>query len=95
MDLRPVTLEGRHVRFEPLSHAHHAALCEAARERELPPGRVREEIASALEDQAAGTSLPFATIDRASGRVAGGTRFFNIAPEHRRLEIGSNWLGRP
>ena len=38
-------------------------------------------------------SLPFATIHRASGRVAGSTRFGNITREHRRAEIGWTWLG--
>src|SRR5262249_58618933 len=38
-------------------------------------------------------SLPFATIHRASGCVAGSTGFGNITREHRRAEIGWTWLG--
>ena len=49
---------------------------------------------SALANASAGSELPFATIDRASGRPIGSTRFMSIVPEHRRLEIGWTWLGR-
>src|ERR1035438_5907018 len=43
MSVQPVTLEGRHVRLEPLSLAHHADLCEAGLDEELwrwIPGQV-------------------------------------------------------
>ena len=32
-------------------------------------------------------------IHLASGRVAGATRYLNMAPEHRGLEIGGTWYG--
>ena len=50
-------------------------------------------LATALENAAAGTEVPFATIDRATGRAIGSSRFMSIVPEHRRLEIGWTWLG--
>jgi len=37
--------------------------------------------------------VPFATIDLASNRAIGSSRFMSIAPEHRRLEIGWTWVG--
>ncbi len=49
--------------------------------------------ASPARRQAAGTDLPFAVIQLASGRVAGATRFMEIRPEHRGLEIGGTWYG--
>ena len=48
-----------------------------------------------MAEQAAGRSLPFATIDKPSGRIAGCTRYGNIEPPHRKLEIGWTWVGRP
>ena len=39
------------------------------------------------------SDLPFAVIHQESGRVAGATRYLNIAPEHRGLEIGGTWYG--
>lgn len=104
MKLEPVTLEGRSVRLEPLTAAHHAALCEVGLDPELwrlVPYRVSnaEEmmgyIGSALEAQAAGTAIPFATVEKASGRVVGSTRFMNIDAAHRRVEIGATWLAAP
>jgi len=40
-----------------------------------------------------GTDLPFAVIHLASGRVAGATRYLNIMPNDRGLEIGGTWYG--
>ena len=102
--LGPVVLEGSLVRLEPLTLDHHAALCEVGLDPELwrwipttirTPDDLRRYIDKALGEQAAGTSLPFAIIERASGRAIGSTRYMNIAAEHRRLEIGATWLGRP
>ncbi|MGH9695425.1 MAG: GNAT family N-acetyltransferase, partial [Bryobacteraceae bacterium] len=39
------------------------------------------------------TALPFATIDRATKKAIGSTRYHHIAVEHRRLEIGVTWIG--
>jgi RimJ/RimL family protein N-acetyltransferase len=40
-----------------------------------------------------GTDVPFVAIHLASGRVAGATRYMNIAPRDRGLEIGGTWYG--
>ena len=45
--------------------------------------------------QSAGKALPFAIIDRATGRAVGSTRFGNFEPAHRRVEIGWTWPGTP
>jgi RimJ/RimL family protein N-acetyltransferase len=37
--------------------------------------------------------LPFVVIHLESGHVAGATRYLNMAPEHRGLEIGGTWYG--
>jgi RimJ/RimL family protein N-acetyltransferase len=103
MDVRPVTLEGEHVRLEPLTMAHHAALWEIAKDHELwrwtatdirTPGDLERYMQTALAEQAAGRALPFATIAKAAGRPVGSTRFGNIDPLNRRAEIGWTWLGR-
>ena len=83
----PVTLEGRHVRLEPLT-LHHAegllAVTGGPRETygftTVPASEeeMRRYIGTALADQEAGRALPFATVDRARGRVVGTTRFGNI-----------------
>ena len=104
MEVRPVTLEGSFVRLEPLSMAHHAGLSEVGLDQELwewipEPVRTPEEMRAYIEEaiaaQAAGTALPFATVERSSGRAIGSTRFGNIDRRHRRVEIGWTWLARP
>ncbi len=103
MRIEPVTLEGRFVRLEPLSLAHAAHLCEAGLDQELwrwtasrvrTPDEMRRYIETALEWQRQGTALPFAIIACASGRAVGSTRYGNIDPAHRRLEIGWTWVAR-
>jgi N-acetyltransferase len=100
--VRPVTLEGRIVRLEPLSLAHLDNLARVAFEGDLwrwtvtQPTTVEELrswIEAALAAAATGAETPFATIDLASGRAVGSTRFMAIVPEHKRLEIGWTWIG--
>ena len=95
MHLRPVTLEGSYVRLEPLAFHHLEGLVAAGREWDRTPERVWEGIEAALRDQAAGTAIPFATIHTTSGHVVGSTRFRDAVPAHRRVEIGSTWVGAP
>jgi len=99
----PVTLEGRHVRLEPLSLAHHDRLCAVGLDGELwrgaqtslaTPTDMRAYIETALTWQAQGTALPFAIIARTTGQVVGSTRYANIARADGRLEIGWTWLAR-
>lgn len=102
MDIRPTVLEGRHVRLEPLAMSHHAGLAQVLDPTLLQwftqPVTTGEDlrgfIATAIEEQAQGRSLPFATIDRATGRTIGSTRFGNIDRANRRVEIGWTWIGR-
>ncbi len=102
MLIQPVTLEGRNVRLEPLSLAHLAALGEAGLNDEIwrwMPQQVhsaeamRGWIEEALKAQEQGGTLPFATVEKRSGRAIGSTRYLNIDCANRRVEIGATWLG--
>jgi len=104
MNIQPITLEGQWVRLEPLSQDHCDGLWQAAQDESiwrwmLAPVNSRDEmrtyIDSALAGQAAGIMLPFATIDKASGRIVGSTRFDDIVQAHRRVEIGWTWIAPP
>jgi RimJ/RimL family protein N-acetyltransferase len=97
------TLEGARIRLEPLTEAHHPALCAIGLDAELwrwTPKQVHtaadmaDYIGFALAERGAGRALPFAIIDKATGRAIGSTRYMAIDPAHRRVEIGSTWLGR-
>ena len=104
MNLQPVTLEGRHVRLEPLAHAHHSALCALGLDPELwelipycvrTPEDMAAYIQTALDAQAAGSALPFATVNATTGQVIGSTRYMNIDQPNRRVEIGATWIAAP
>lgn len=101
--ITPVTLGGRFVRLEPLGEAHVPALaavgCDEGIWRLMLYGLIRSEadmrgwVRDLLARQAAGTDLPFAVIHLPTGRVAGATRFMEMRPAHRGLEIGGTWYG--
>jgi RimJ/RimL family protein N-acetyltransferase len=103
MMAEPVALEGQHVRLEPLAKAHLAGLARVGLEEELwrwipEPVRTVEEMAAyietALQEQERGVSLPFALIEKATGRAIGSTRYGNIERTHHRVEIGWTWVAR-
>ncbi len=99
--IAPVTLEGRHVRLEPMTLDHLPGLVAAGSfprlwdlttSRHDTPDTMRAYVEAALAGRDAGTAIPFVTLERAGGTIVGSTRFGNIAPEHRRAEIGWTWL---
>jgi RimJ/RimL family protein N-acetyltransferase len=102
MKVEPVTLEGRRVRLVPLERGHAegvtALLDDTLTLYFQKPFRTladaREMIEGALKAQNAGTALAFTTIDKESGKVAGGSRFLNIRVHDRVAEIGFTFVGR-
>ena len=103
MEVKPVTLTGNYVRLEPMTEAHIPALTEIGAGQTFwdfmlygninteddMRGWVRDILARAEK----GTDLPFVAVHLASGRVAGATRYLNIMPKDRGLEIGGTWYG--
>ena len=98
----PVTLDGPRVRLEPLEERHLEDLARVAFDdaiwrwtigRPMDARGLRIWFDQAWASAEAGVEVPFATLDTASGRAIGSTRFMSIAPEHRRLEIGWTWVG--
>ncbi len=47
---------------------------------------------AALADRDRGIQYPFVIVRKKEGELLGGTRFMDITPAHRKLEIGSTWL---
>jgi RimJ/RimL family protein N-acetyltransferase len=103
MHITPITLTGGHVRLEPLVEAHVPDLCRVGLEPSLwrymlygeidSEARMLDFVRDLLRRQAAGTDLPFAVVDLASGRAIGCTRFMEIQPRNRGVEIGGTWYG--
>ena len=103
MKVEPVTLVGKFVRLEPLSEAHVPSLAQVGLKQQIwrfmRYGKVETEdqlgawVRELLDLQAQGTDLPFAVIHLASGNAIGCTRYLNIDPPNRSLEIGGTWYG--
>ncbi len=100
MDWRtPVTLTGRYVRLEPMSETHVPGLTAAGLDdsiwEHMLYGEVRSEddVRLWVQDILSRPDLPFVVIHLKSGHLAGATRYLNMAPEHRGLEIGGTWYG--
>lgn len=97
--LEPLTLEGRRLRLEPLSAAHLDELT-ALVDPEIwrwytirveSEAQFRAFMESILTDQSLGKTLAFAIRDKATGELVGSSRYMNLDPANRRLEIGSTW----
>jgi RimJ/RimL family protein N-acetyltransferase len=101
MEIKPVILEGKHVRLEPVRLDHVAALWRVGAYEEIwryIPYAIRSEddmrtfIAAELRKQEAGLTFRFATIAKACQQPIGSTSYLNIDRQHRRLEIGGTWI---
>lgn len=100
----PVVLEDAFVRLEPLAETHRAGLAAAVA---ADPGAFSVSgpgaepdgtdgwFATAFRQTAAGTRIPFAVIDLASGRAVGSSSYLDMVPADDRLEIGHTWYGGP
>lgn len=101
--VQPVILTGKYVRLEPMSEEHISGLAEIGVGQPFwdfmlygPINTVddmRKWVLDILGRAAKGTDLPFVAIHLGSGRVAGATRYLNIVPQDRGLEIGGTWYG--
>lgn len=101
MNVEPLILSGESVRLEPLGQKHAQGLYNRGRHApdwQYMPRACFIDLADARQwiDEALDTPghLPFAIVERGKGRAVGSTRFLNIRPEHRSVEIGWTWLGQ-
>jgi RimJ/RimL family protein N-acetyltransferase len=101
--VEPVTLEGRHVRIEPLAYEHADGVRAAASDGELwrlwytsvpAPDKTKEWIDIALDVRERLGGMPFVVREKASGDIVGATRYFNVDATNRRLEIGHTWYAK-
>jgi N-acetyltransferase len=103
MEVKPVVLSGKYVRLEQMTEEHVSGLAEIGVGQTfwdfMLYGNIdtvedmRNWVKDILAREKKGTDLPFTVIHLASGRVAGATRYLNIEPQHRGLEIGGTWYG--
>ncbi|WP_298604963.1 GNAT family protein [uncultured Sphingorhabdus sp.] len=93
-------LEGSHVQLRPMVRSDGPAIVDAASDGKLwelfytivpGPESIDAYLDNAERDQGWGRSMPFAVIDKASGKLVGSTRYMRMNAPHRRLEIGTTF----
>jgi len=103
IDPRPIVLEGRGVRLEPLSPEHAPDLAAACADGNLwdlwftqvpEPAAAGSYVAAALQGQRDGQMLPWAVRELGSGSIVGSTRYHDIVPAIDRVEIGYTWYAK-
>lgn len=95
-------LEGQRVRLEPLAERHLAELRACANDPALweftfaaNPLTTDADAGKWLHEALnASSEWPFAIVDKRSGAIAGSTRYLDMAPAHRKLEIGYTFIAR-
>jgi len=99
--IEAATLKGSGVCLEPLAQEHAQGLYNRGRSAAdwaFMPRACFIDLADARQwiDEAreAPDQLPFAIVETLKGKAVGSTRYLNIRPEHRSLEIGWTWLGQ-
>ena len=103
MKFTPITLEGNFVRLEPLAASHKQGLCDAIRDGELwnlfvtivpHPDAIDAFFANAQTTLENNEGMAFVTIDKATNKIAGSTRFMKSNLPNKRTEIGFSFLGK-
>jgi RimJ/RimL family protein N-acetyltransferase len=97
----PATLTGSTVALEPLSERHWLGLLAVGIAPELwtwtierveSEADLRRWFDQAIAAGSEGRAVPFATVLREPGQVVGSTRFGNLDPVNRHVEIGWTWV---
>lgn len=98
-ELVPCTLVGRRVRLEPLTRDDAEGLVEAGKGVDwrwmfssvTSRAEAERYIASSQASREKGDEFAFAVKLGADGRIVGSTRYMDIQPSHRGVEIGGTW----
>lgn len=97
----PLALAGRRVELHPLEEDTLDALFAVAGDREMwrltsvdysDPAIFYPNFRAALRNRELGKAYPFLVCLAGSGRIVGTTRFLDIHPQDKKLEIGVTWI---
>ena len=100
MILGPCILDGNIVRLEPLRPEHREELLAAAQSSDIwawlslnlsDPAQLDAWIEKALIDEEHGLCHPFVVVERATRTILGSSRYMDIYPQSRGVEIGWTW----
>ena len=97
----PIVLENTLVKLVPLAFEHFSALQELAADKRIwefypvdgsEPHRIAAILEKAMAEKQKGTQYPFVLVDKRQNKLIGSTRYLDIQPLHRKLEIGFTWF---
>jgi RimJ/RimL family protein N-acetyltransferase len=97
----PVILRGQTVDLLPLEKSHFDELQQVAKEKRIweflpgdgtDPEKFSAICNEALSERENGNHYPFVIFHKGSRKLIGSTRFLDIVPKFRKLEIGWTWL---
>lgn len=100
----PEVLDGNRVKLIPLSMEHAEELWESAKNEDIWEHytfrkmqsfeKFKDFLSGSLREADSGKGFTFTIIDKATGKMRGGTSFLDIQPASRSLEIGRTWLAK-
>ncbi len=97
----PLTIKGTHADLISLEPKHFSDLETVAQDKRIwqfyaydgsDPTTLRSTLESGLADRGKGLQFPFVIFHKQQNRIIGSTRFMDIQPKHKKLEIGTTWL---
>lgn len=97
----PVTLKGQIVTLFSMTKKHFEPLAQLAADKRIwefyaydasSREKFRKIFDAALAARKKGIQFPFVIYHNRERKIIGSTRFLDIQPEHRKLEIGATWL---
>jgi len=97
----PTCLYGNAVDLRPLEQEYFVELGRAAADKRLwqhiptdcsDPDKFMRAYQTALLERTAGRQYPFVILHKQKGKLIGSTRYLDIVPEDRKLEIGFTWI---
>lgn len=98
--LGPITLNGSHIRLEPLRPRHFAGILAAGQNEAIfthmaatlnTPEAVDRFIMNGLIAESKGLEYAFAVVRQSDGQVIGSTRFMDVLESEKNVEIGWTW----
>src|SRR5215210_7073037 len=97
----PTTLRGETVDLLSLDKNHFSELEALAKNKRIwefypydgsDPDTFLDIFNSAIIERDRGNQFPFVIFHKQENKIIGSTRFLDIQPKHKKLEIGSTWL---
>jgi RimJ/RimL family protein N-acetyltransferase len=97
----PTTLSGKTVDLITVEPSHRESLKSIAADKRIwqfypydnsDPGKFDLNFNKTLVSMESGDQLAFAIVQKEDHRIIGSTRFMDIQPAHKKLEIGTTWL---